>query len=782
MLKSCAQRVITKKQDVNPLPARVSDANSVRLPKLIIEKFYGDVSMWQEFWSQYETAIHNNDSLCKKETFIYLKTYLTGPAAKAVAGLMLTDSNYDNAITLLKSRFGRKDLVISAHMSKLLNLTPVKKSSDLNALRQLYDECEIQIRSLESLGVVSETYGSLLCPILLQMIPEDIALDYSRQRGEDDEWKVSEIISFLQKEVQSRERALQMTRSYNQQKESKPWNKSCFFNEMKTKRPNMPSAAALHTASQKEQQTCLFCDSADHKSENCPDSNIATRKAKLKNMGRCFVCLGQRHIAQFCKVKDVSCATCGSRHHIAVCTSKGSEVQPPTVSVDAVVSSVIPHSVKMKPDGQNTVLLQTAKAWIEGPSGRKIARCLLDGGSQRSFIHENLVKGLKLPVIRQEALTLHMFGSSAPATSQRNTVKVILENVWDKQQRIEIEAIETPQVCTAVMKVPGERIQHELSKRGLQLADFPGDDNDPELSVLIGADYYWQIVSGRVERLTETLVALESTFGWSVQGPVSMSSVAEATCMFIPLDEDTLVSKQLHAFWEVESLGILSEKTQNSEENEALQRFEETTTFKDGRYHVELPWKREMPELQDNYRISKKRFEGLKKRLKKDVTLYSRSNEVVEDYLQQYMAADVPKDNASSADRVKYYLSHHAVLREDKVTTKLRVVFDASSHEDGCPSLNDCLLTGPNLNPDLLSILIKFRLHEIAFMADIKKAFLQISLAERDRDAVRFLWLTGPPRGENEEELHVLRMKRVVFGASPSPFLLAATIRKHLKQ
>ena len=86
--------VITKKQDVNALPARVSDANSnisqrqsVRLPKLIIEKFY-DVSMWQEFWSQYETTIHKNDLLCNKDKFTYLKTYLTGTAAKA--GLMLT--------------------------------------------------------------------------------------------------------------------------------------------------------------------------------------------------------------------------------------------------------------------------------------------------------------------------------------------------------------------------------------------------------------------------------------------------------------------------------------------------------------------------------------------------------------------------------------------------------------------------------------------------------------------------------------------------------------------
>ena len=182
-----------------------------------------------------------------------------------------------------------------------------------------------------------------------------------------------------------------------------------------------------------------------------------------------------------------------------------------------------------------------------------------------------------------------------------------------------------------------------------------------------------------------------------------MSSAAKATCMFIPLEEDTVVSKQLSAFWEIESLGITREKKQNPAEEEALQMFERTTTFKDGRYHVALSWKQERAELQDNYMVAKMRFEGLKKRLKKDVTFYSRY-----------------KDN-TNADTVKYYLPHHAVLREDKVTTKLRVVFDASSHEDGCPSLNDCLLTGPNLNPDLLTVLIKFRKHEIAFMPDIKK-------------------------------------------------------------
>ena len=125
-------------------------------------------------------------------------------------------------------------------------------------------------------------------------------------------------------------------------------------------------------------------------------------------------------------------------------------------------------------------------------------------------------------------------------------------------------------------------------------------------------------------------------------------------------------------------------------------------------------------------------------------------------------------------------MPHHAVIREDKATTKLRVVFDASSHEDGCPSLNDCLLTGPNLNPDLLNIVVRFRQQTIAFIADITKAFLQISIVERDRDTLRFLWLTGHPEADDTATC-TLRMTRVVFGVSSSPFLLTATIRHHLK-
>lgn len=146
-------------------------------------------------------------------------------------------------------------------------------------------------------------------------------------------------------------------------------------------------------------------------------------------------------------------------------------------------------------------------------------------------------------------------------------------------------------MCAAVIRVPGNHVQEECMRKGLRLADFPLEgNNDPELSLLIGADFYWQVVSGKVERITDSLVAIESSFGWTVQGPVSSSSVAEEVRMHISLDEDMQISKQLHAFWEIESLGIVDKKTPSPDDTEALQSFERSVKLENGRYMVGLPW------------------------------------------------------------------------------------------------------------------------------------------------------------------------------------------------
>ena len=70
-------------------------------------------------------------------------------------------------------------------------------------------------------------------------------------------------------------------------------------------------------------------------------------------------------------------------------------------------------------------------------------------------------------------------------------------------------------------------------------------------------------------------------------------------------------------------------------------------------------------------------------------------------------------------------------MRHDKETTKVRIVYDASARSNG-PSLNNCLHVGPKLNQKILDILLRFRVHGIAIVADIEKAFLMVSVARKD--------------------------------------------------
>ncbi|XP_040078960.1 uncharacterized protein LOC120850512 [Ixodes scapularis] len=99
----------------------------------------GDIRAWQGFWSQFDCTIHQNETLSEIDKFKYLKSYLTGKAAAAIEGLAVIAENYEVAIDLLKERFGKQELIIESHLSRLLEIKPVHDSRNVTALRALYD-------------------------------------------------------------------------------------------------------------------------------------------------------------------------------------------------------------------------------------------------------------------------------------------------------------------------------------------------------------------------------------------------------------------------------------------------------------------------------------------------------------------------------------------------------------------------------------------------------------------------------------------------------------------
>ena len=123
------------------------------------------------------------------------------------------------------------------------------------------------------------------------------------------------------------------------------------------------------------------------------------------------------------------------------------------------------------------------------------------------------------------------------------------------------------------------------------------------------------------------------------------------------------------------------------------------------------------------------------------------------------------------------YSPHKEVVKEDRSTTKLRIVFDASAKCKDTISLNDVLHKGPSLNAKLYSLLLKFRVHPIVLTANIEKAYLQININEEHRDYLRFLWY----RNLKEESIIRYRFTRVIFGVTSSQFLLNGTVQTHAK-
>ncbi|GBL97459.1 hypothetical protein AVEN_162925-1 [Araneus ventricosus] len=225
---------------------------------------------------------------------------------------------------------------------------------------------------------------------------------------------------------------------------------------------------------------------------------------------------------------------------------------------------------------------------------------------------------------------------------------------------------------------------------------------------------------------------------------------------------------------ELESIGIKDDPSCN-EVDQSLEIFEKTVCYKDNRYEVELPWKRDWHELNDNYSVAKKRLDSLVRRFKKNPDLNLQYRETLHDYEKNGIIEKVPNPE-NPINKPVFYMPHQPVFRDESSTTKMRIVFDASSsHSFQHLSLNDCLWPGPNLNSNIFDILINFRLNKFAFISDIEKAFLQLTLAEKDRDAVRFLCT------ENDT-LQVYRFNRVLFGVRSSPFLLSASIKTHLKK
>lgn len=191
----------------------------------------------------------------------------------------------------------------------------------------------------------------------------------------------------------------------------------------------------------------------------------------------------------------------------------------------------------------------------------------------------------------------------------------------------------------------------------------------------------------------------------------------------------------------------------------------------EGRFIVKLPTNNDkIQQLGETQEIAKRRFLSLERRLLLQPDLYARYREFMQEYIDlNHMRQIKP----SAGHELAYYMPHHPVFKETSITTKLRVVFDASCKSTSGLSLNDSLLVGPTIQEDLFSILLRFRTFPYAMTADITKMYRQILLHDSQRSLQRILWRDSP-----QNELGIYELLTLTYGTAPASFLAIRTIRK----
>ena len=161
------------------------------------------------------------------------------------------------------------------------------------------------IHGLESLGIRSSQYGSLLIPVIMSKFPNEIRLRVAREAN-NDVWEIDELLEVIKKEVKARETS-EVTRVNP--------NKAVPYNSRSQATAN-PTTSSFVTNSNTIR--CVYCN-GDHFSASCTKVvDINTRRDILKKTGRCFNCLKSHHKSRDCDSRK-NCRHCHRRHHQSIC-------------------------------------------------------------------------------------------------------------------------------------------------------------------------------------------------------------------------------------------------------------------------------------------------------------------------------------------------------------------------------------------------------------------------------------------------------------------------------
>ncbi|XP_013161253.1 PREDICTED: uncharacterized protein LOC106113074 [Papilio xuthus] len=750
--------------------------NEVKLPRIQLPTFSGKYEEWQTFYDMFLSLIHNNEKLSAVQKLHYLKSSVQGEPESMLRNFATTDQNYDEAWKQLTKRYNNKRYNSNAILKILFSQKQINTDSS-HGIKQLLDTTSSCLKALNNIGIRTETWDVIIVHLVVSKLDVESHKQWEQQISlmAEDMPSWSQLVEFLE----ARFRSMEMIDSSKQ-------TKSLTQVKKPVTKPRSFHSAVQQQDIKKNDLICALCGECHYLNlcKQFEKKSVQERRDFIQSKGLCFNCLQPTHVVMKCRL-PTCCKKCGRRHHTMLHFDK-EEFTEQTITNQGEKNrnkfdgtkqsgSCIANPLNIvanfsKQDISYQVLLATAIIKARSRNGKTYPiRALLDQGSQASFVTEATVQLLGLKRFSVNGMVSGLGGGQ---TRVKYMVTLGLKSRHNPEITYHVNAYVLGSLTSLL---PGCKLETPdwLELQKFNLAD-PNFASPGKIDVLLGAEVYYEVLlDGMMKQPQGKLLAQNTVFGWILYGKLSDSSsandnVTSLHLRFTPDDEC------LKRFWELEAEPDQIQKRLTKEEQLCEDIYQSTTVRnKEGRFVVKLPFKNEDPACQygQSKDIATKKLIALERRLTKDPKLYEEYRKVLDEYVTLKHMTLV--DGADIDNPKAVYLPHHAVVRDDKDTTKVRVVFNASSKGINDVSLNDDLLVGPKLQQDLRHLLMRFRTHRICIVADLVKMYRQVLVHAEDADFQRILWRPNP-----DLPIQHYKLLTLTFGTACAPYLAVKTLQR----
>ncbi|XP_046808485.1 uncharacterized protein LOC111690866 [Lucilia cuprina] len=777
----------------NPTPGPiVENTPHISLPPCDTEIFHGDYQSWPTFRDMFTALYRNSTRLSPVEKMCHLIKKTQSEARELLKTCPITNEGFEMAWRNLVNRYENKRILINAQLKILFNIAPVTKEtpSNIRRIQRTINDC---VTNLSLLNIDTENWDIIFVYICSTCLPENTLSLWEQSLPISTElptWK--QMDTFLTSRFQTLESVADIRTTFANPNTSHPTKSN---NSKKQNFPDKKKVNSYNTSvSTGKNIKCSICSGA-HPLRLCPSflsMNVDERYAVVKNQKRCSNCLGTSHEWKKCRSQYV-CHLCKRKHHSLLHRSENTTPQAnsqtvniplnpnpsntsvinprltsnlegnPTTSATAAMQMRQTYSTQIQSTSNSTVLLGTALVDIYSDDLKYTVRALIDSASEATFISKKLQNRLLLKT-RSSQTEVHGLNGALTATSTQ-LCYIRIGSPIDNTFETFTDAFVVKKLTGQLPYFPSAALK-DSEFSDLRRAD-PYISSCSEIELLLGGDIYPKIIrSGLRWDSTQSLVAQQTVFGWIITGRISSCNNVSSVSSFY---NDIALNQQLQRFWEIEEV---PRRPRLSVEDLHCETVYQSTTYRNisGRFVVSLPFRQEYPDdihIGPSRHIALSQFLRNEARLMKNSPLKSEYDRVISEYSTLGQMTKVSPSNANST----YYMPHHAVIKPDSTTTKLRVVFNASSPSSNGNSLNDLLYPGPILQADLTILILRWRLFRYVFNSDIEKMYRQILVNPSHIPFQRIIFRNSP-----QDEPQDYEMNTVTFGVNCAPYLAIRTL------